>query len=118
MNNRTVGAAAEEKAVAFLVKQGVEIRDRNYRNRSGEIDIIGYHEGYLVFFEVKYRNSVNKGYPEESVSVAKQKQICKVCDYYRCVHKLPASTAIRFDVISMVDEEIKWVKNAFPYHYR
>lgn len=117
MNKRAVGAAAEDKAAAFLEKQGVKIRERNYRNRSGEIDIIGYHEGYLVFFEVKYRSSVQKGYPEEAVSAGKQRQICKVSDYYRCVHKIPVNTAIRYDVISVVGEEMRWIKNAFPYHY-
>lgn len=118
MNKRVVGSAAEEKVAAFLEKQGVQIIERNYRNRSGEIDLIGRHEGYLVFFEVKYRGSTRKGYPEESVNIGKQRQICKVSDYYRCVHKLPLSTAIRYDVVSVVNEEIKWIKNAFPYHYR
>ena len=115
MNKRAVGAAAEEKVAAFLEKQGVQIIERNYRNRSGEIDIIGRHEGYLVFFEVKYRKNVQKGYPEEAVSMGKQRQICKVSDFYRCVHKLPLSTAIRYDVVSVVNGEIKWIKNAFPH---
>ena len=115
MNKRAVGAAVEEKVAAFLEKQGVQIIERNYRNRSGEIDIIGRHEGYLVFFEVKYRKNVQKGYPEEAVSMGKQRQICKVSDFYRCVHKLPLSTAIRYDVVSVVNGEIKWIKNAFPY---
>ncbi|MBQ8821074.1 MAG: YraN family protein [Lachnospiraceae bacterium] len=118
MNKREVGRVAEVSAAAFLEKQGVQIMERNFRNRSGEIDIIGRHEGYLVFFEVKYRSTVKMGYPEEAVSPAKQRQICKVSDYYRCVHKLPLSTAIRYDVVSVAGEEIKWIKNAFPYHYR
>lgn len=118
MNKRVLGAAAEETVVAYLEKQGVQIIERNYRNRSGEIDIIGRHEGYLVFFEVKYRSTARLGYPEEAVNVGKQRQICKVADYYRCVHKLPLSTAIRFDVVSVVNGEIKWIKNAFPYRYR
>ena len=118
MNKRVVGAAAEEKVAAHLEKQGVQIIERNYRNRSGEIDLIGRHEGYLVFFEVKYRGSASKGYPGEAVTVGKQRQICKVADYYRCVHKLPLSTAIRFDVVSVMKDEITWIKNAFPYHYR
>ena len=118
MNKRVVGATAEGKVAAYLEKQGVQIIERNYRNRSGEIDIIGRHEGYLVFFEVKYRRTSGFGYPEEAVNMGKQRQICKVADYYRCVHKLPLSTSIRFDVMSVVGDEITWIKNAFPYRYR
>ena len=115
MNKRVVGGAAEDRVAAFLEEQGVQIIERNYRNRSGEIDIIGRHEGYLVFFEVKFRSSVRKGYPEEAVGIGKQRQICRVSDYYRCVHKLSLSTAIRYDVIAVTGGKIKWIKNAFPY---
>ncbi len=115
MNKRAIGSAAEDRVAMFLEKQGVQIIERNYRNRSGEIDIIGRHEGYLIFFEVKYRSSVRKGYPEEAVRLVKQRQICRVSDFYRCVHKLSLSTAIRYDVISVTGGEIKWIKNAFPY---
>ncbi len=118
MNKRQVGSVAENTVTAFLEKQGVQIMERNYHNRSGEIDIIGRHDGYLVFFEVKYRSTVKMGYPQEAVSLSKQRQICKIADYYRCRHKLPLSTSIRFDVVAVVGEEIKWIKNAFPYHYR
>lgn len=118
MNKRVVGAAAEQTVAAYLEKQGVQIIERNYRNRSGEIDLIGRHEGYLVFFEIKYRGSVKRGYPQEAVNMGKQRQICKVADYYRCVYKLPLSTAIRFDVVTMLNEEIMWIKNAFPYRNR
>lgn len=118
MNKRQMGSAAENKVAAFLEMQGVQVLERNFRNRSGEVDIIGRHEGYLVFFEVKYRSSVRMGYPQEAVSLTKQRQICKVADYYRCVHGLSLSTAIRFDVVAVTGEEIRWIKNAFPYHFR
>ena len=118
MNKRQVGSAAENKVAAFLEKQGVRILERNYRNRSGEVDIIGKADGYLVFFEVKYRSTLKMGYPQESVSIIKQRQICRVADFYRCTHNLSLSTSIRFDVVAVVGDEIKWIKNAFPYRCR
>lgn len=118
MNRRTVGTQAEDKAAEYLQSCGVQILERNYRNRSGEIDMIGMHDGYLVFVEVKYRTSQKKGNPEEAVGIAKQKNICKVADYYRCTHRVPLSTAVRYDVVAVLGEEIRWYRNAFPHMYR
>ena len=99
MNTRQIGADKEEEAARYLEAGGMKILERNFRNRSGEIDIIGRHEGYLVFVEVKYRG----------------RQICKVADYYRMIHKLGEQTPIRYDVVAVTREEITWIKNAF-YH--
>jgi len=118
MNKRKVGTDKEFLASAFLEKQGVTILERNYRNRSGEIDLIGREGEYLVFFEVKYRCNADMGHPEEAVGYAKQRQICRVADYYRCVRRLPLETAVRYDVIAIEGERLSWVKNAFPHHSR
>ena len=118
MNNRRVGKSAEELAKTYLEENGVRIAEVNFRNKMGEIDLIGYDAGYLVFFEVKYRRDNGKGYPAQAVTMAKQRTICAVSDYYRRCKKLPASTAVRYDVIAVLGTEITWLKNAFPYRYR
>ena len=119
MDRRKVGTDGDILAAAFLEEQGGCILERNYRNRNGEIDIIGRDAEYLVFFEVKYRRTADMGYPEEAVGIAKQRQICRVADHYRMIHKLPLQTALRYDVIAIEGEQqIRWVKNAFPHHYR
>lgn len=118
MNNRQVGKKAETKAKVYLEENGVTVLEENYRNRTGEIDLIGMDGNYLVFFEVKYRSGVQKGYPTEAVTFAKQRTICMVSDYYRMSKGLPESTPVRYDVISIIGEEITWIKNAFPYRYR
>lgn len=116
MNKRKVGADKEALAAVFLEKQGVLILERNYRNRSGEIDLIGRDGEYLVFCEVKYRHNAGMGHPEEAVGYGKQRQICRVADYYRCVRHLSAQTAVRYDVIAIEGEQVRWVRNAFPHH--
>ena len=115
MNKRKTGTAAELRAEAYLSEKGVRIVGKNFRNRHGEIDLIGYHEGYLVFFEVKYRSSRNKGVPEAAVGFYKQKQICQVASYYRCVYRVSLSTPIRYDVVAIEGEEIRWHQNAFTH---
>ncbi|MGN1196587.1 MAG: YraN family protein [Acetatifactor sp.] len=115
MNKRATGTEWEQKAAEYLMKHGMQIREMNFRNRQGEIDIIGRHEDYLVFVEVKYRSSTEKGSAVEAVDYRKQRQICKVADYYRCIHHLGDNTAVRYDVIAIQGQEIRWIKNAFPH---
>lgn len=117
MNKRKTGAEKEQVAAEYLQNQGMRIVERNFRNRQGEIDIIGYHEGYLVFVEVKYRSGSSKGNALEAVNYHKMCQICKVADYYRYLHKLGLNTLIRYDVVAIQGEEIHWMINAFPHIY-
>lgn len=117
MNKRQTGAAAEDCAAKYLCGQGMRIVQRNYRCRQGEIDIIGYHEGYLVFVEVKYRSTAGRGCAEEAVGAAKQRQICRVADVYRYVHRVSSSVPVRYDVLAIQGEVIRWYQNAFPHIY-
>lgn len=118
MNKRTIGAQYEEKAVLFLQQRGVRILERNFRNRFGEIDIIGYQNQAYLFIEVKYRRTSQTGDPAYAVTMPKQYTICKVADYYRVCHNLSDGTPCRFDVITILGEELHWYENAFPYRHR
>lgn len=115
MNKRAVGAAYEDKAAIFLEKNGLKILERNFRSRQGEIDVIAQDGECLVFVEVKYRTTQRHGAPIEAVTYAKQKNICKVADFYRMLHGIGEFSPIRYDVIGICEEEIKWYQNAF-YH--
>lgn len=117
MNTRKTGAAYEEMAAEYLRKQGIKILEKNYRNRNGEIDLIGRDSEYLIFFEVKYRKSLKNGTPAEAVTFSKQKKICQVADYYRLTHGIGEFCAVRYDVISICDKEITWYQNAFSHFY-
>lgn len=119
MNTRKTGADKEQLAAEYLEGQGMRILERNFRARQGEIDLIGLHEGYLVFVEVKYRSNTLKGTALDAVDFKKQRQICKVADYYRFLHKVNYSISIRYDVVAIQGEnEIEWLQNAFPHIYR
>lgn len=118
MNKREVGTTYEQVAVDYLARNGVKILEKNYRCRQGEIDIVGRHGEYLVFFEVKYRKDEKKGMPQEAVSYSKQKTICKVADYYRMIHKIGEFTAIRYDVVAICGEQLTWYQNAFAHIYK
>ncbi len=121
-NFRREGGAAERLAGMFLEQNGVQILERNFRSgRSGEIDLIGLDGRTLVFFEVKFRNSEGSGTPEEAVTFAKQKTICRTADYYRYRHQIPEEQPVRFDVVALRPAgegkiSCHWVRNAFSYH--
>lgn len=115
MNKRSVGADYEQKAADYLEKNGFQIVERNFHSRQGEIDIIGLHEGQLVFVEVKYRRNEKAGFPEEAVDFKKQSRICRTSDYYRLKHPAYGNMQIRYDVITICGESLKWYPNAFEY---
>jgi len=117
MNTRKKGAVYEQVAAAYLQNHGVTILERNYRNRRGEIDLIGRDGEYTVFIEVKYRKDGEKGSPAEAVNFVKQKTICKVADYYRMTHGMGEFSAVRYDVVAIEGAIITWYKNAFAHIY-
>lgn len=114
-NTRRVGAGYEEKAAEYLQSRGYFILCRNFRCRQGEIDLIARQGGYLVFIEVKYRRGKANGWPEEAVTPAKQRSICRTADYYRLCRGYREDTPCRFDVVAILGEEITLYENAFFY---
>lgn len=116
MNKRIVGSEYEELACDFLVKQHIIILERNFRVRQGEIDVIGLDGNTVVFFEVKYRKGFKSGFPEEAVSIKKQKQISRIALFYISFTKRSLDLSYRFDVIGIFGNDITWIKNAFPFH--
>ena len=115
MNKRKVGEHYEEKALDYLKKQGFLLCEQNFRVRQGEIDIIGYDGGTLVFAEVKYRRGKGLLNAMESVTYKKQVQISRISLFYLNKYKIGLDKAIRYDVVAIDDEEIRWIKNAFPF---
>ena len=115
MNKRTEGQKYEDAAAAFLEKHGVTILDRNFRCRFGEIDIIGTQNDVLIFIEVKFRSNNARGTAIEAVGPQKQKTISLVSDHYRAYKRQYADYQIRYDVIAIDNDTIKWIPAAFDY---
>jgi Holliday junction resolvase-like predicted endonuclease len=75
MNRKETGAIAENIAADYLSKRGYKIRERNYRTREGEIDIIAEKDGTLVFAEVRAKTGKSFGSAEESITERKKKRL-------------------------------------------
>lgn len=114
-NNRAVGKEYEMRAADYLTKQGMKVLYRNFLCRQGEIDLIGEAKRCLVFVEVKFRKTASKGNPEEAVGYAKQKRICRVAEYFLYTHPRYAGWSIRYDVVAICGEDIRWYPAAFSH---
>lgn len=116
-NKRRLGTIYEEKSAAFLIDRGFEILKMNYRCKIGEIDIIAKKDECIHFVEVKYRNTQKCGVPLEAVNYKKQKIISKVSMYYIMENKILDNTAVCYDIISVLGNEISFYENAFDFRY-
>jgi putative endonuclease len=112
---KLLGREGEDLAARFLMKQGYRILERNYRTRSGEIDLVALHDGIVVFVEVKTRTSDAFGAPELAVTPRKQQRMVKAAlayIKYRKLHQVPC----RFDVVAITttaEQEVEHIQNAF-----
>lgn len=113
MNRRTTGTHYEALAADYLTQQGVEILERNYRIRTGEIDLVGRDGPYLVFFEVKYRKNTGMGAPLLAVDYRKRQQILSTARHYLYAHRCRADQPVRFDCIGITGGRTEWIRNAF-----
>ena len=105
--NQQTGQQGEEKAAAFLVAKGYTIKERNWRFRHWEVDIIAFKDRKLHFIEVKTRTNHRFGKPEESITREKMKHMRNAAEEYQYLH--PEWKYIQFDVIAvtMANEEAK-----------
>ena len=114
MNNKEKGDLGELIALRYLIKKGAKILEKNYRIKTGEIDIIAKIEDELVFIEVKSRSSTRYGYPAEAVNYKKINKISNVARYFMLINNIN-DVPIRFDVIEIYfnEKKINHIINAF-----
>jgi putative endonuclease len=101
---RALARRGEDLVHRYLERQGYCVVARNYRTPSGgnEVDLIGWHNGYLAFVEVKTRSSNEAGEPERAVNLEKQRRIVRAAmDYTRRSHA--DWGIVRFDVAAVTD---------------
>jgi len=120
MTKKIIGAFGENAAAGYLQRLGYTIAARNYYCREGELDIVAYDNGELVFAEVKTRKSRAFGEPCEAVTAAKQKKLILAAQKYIMDNNIDSS--VRFDVVEVLyvprgegyaAKEISHIKHAF-----
>jgi len=110
MDKQELARWGEETAQKYLKERGIRIVEKNFRTQSGEIDIIGFENDDLIFFEVKTRSSKKFGYPEEAVNSIKIEKIEMVANEYLDNHA--------FDNLNWRIDTIAIIRNPFSQKYQ
>ncbi|HAN19020.1 MAG: hypothetical protein A2X13_11505 [Bacteroidetes bacterium GWC2_33_15] len=109
------GKKGEEEAVRYLVKKGYKIKQRNWRFKVNEVDIIAEKDNFLVVVEVKTRTNPDFENPKEAVTKKKQRFIIKATDAY--IQKYDIVMEVRFDIVAVTIQnnnvEIEHIEDAF-----
>ncbi|WP_239617065.1 YraN family protein [Cohnella mopanensis] len=114
-----VGKAGEDVAARHLQRSGYVVKERNWRCRSGELDLVALDGETLVFVEVRSRSDPSRfGTAVEAITPRKCRQVREVA-----IHYLKQCQAdfrpIRFDVVAVTFGkdgsvlEVKHLQGAF-----
>jgi putative endonuclease len=95
-----LGAYGERVAVRLLTDVGLQVLDRNWRCRSGELDIVARDGSALVFCEVKTRTGSGFGHPVEAVTAVKRARLRALARAWLDAHDHHAPD-LRFDVVGV-----------------
>ena len=99
-HRQIMGRWGEDTAVEYLVNKGYRVLARNVRSAHGEIDIVASKDDLLVFVEVKARRSHAFAFPEDSVTLRKQKYLLSAAEEYLKTHP-QGGESWQFDVIAV-----------------
>lgn len=97
--HNSLGVDGENLAAEWLKEKGYEILYRNWRHSHYEIDIIAFKTKMLHFIEVKCRNDSSFGYPEDSVTKKKFRNLKRAADEFLFLN--PGHRWIQYDIISI-----------------
>ena len=119
IDRQSIGRAAEDAAASFLEARQLTVLFRNYRCRTGEIDIVAEtKEGVVVIAEVRLRASTTYGGGAASVDWRKQRRLQRAACHLLAKHPALARRALRFDVLDLAPDgsasyRIEWIRHAF-----
>ncbi|WP_348693341.1 YraN family protein [Duganella fentianensis] len=104
-----LGQQGEDRALAYLQQQGLQLLERNFRCKVGELDLIMQHGAVLVFVEVRQRASHRYGGAAASVTPAKQRRLLRAAQYF--LLRYAALPPCRFDLLAIDGENLSWMQN-------
>ena len=116
MNTKTIGNNGENKAADYLETQGYSIIERNWRTKTGEIDIIAEKAETLVFVEVKTLPQATSDMLSSVLNRQKLQRIVKTSKRFLLNHRQYSNSYVRYDVI-VIDmpgyPQVYHIENAF-----
>ena len=116
-HNLNLGRYGEEVARDYLTEKGYRIKERNWRARGGELDLVCTCDGCIVFVEVKTRAEEGMVHPLESLGFKQQKKLLRTAGLYLSRHNMWSSQS-RFDFICVTvgrEVQIEHIQNAIEF---
>lgn len=113
MNTTSKGTLGENIVCDYLQNKGYEIIKRNYRIKTGEIDIIAKKGSRISFVEVKTRKDDKFGRGADAVNYYKRQKIIRTAQAF--LLKYNDYEEISFDVCEVYTEKriINYIESAF-----
>jgi len=109
-----LGAAAEQRALQLLQREGLRLLARNWRCRGGELDLVMQDGDELVFVEVRARRHGDYGGAAGSVDQHKQRRLIHAAQTYLATTPAQTQMPARFDVVAFEGERPpQWLRAAF-----
>lgn len=116
-DNLAAGRWAEVAAELYLRDRGLQLVQRNFRCRRGEIDLIMTDTDVLVFVEVRYRRTSAFGTGADSITSAKRRRLLAAAAFFLAGASRSRQPACRFDVVSVsrgnYGPDLQWIRDAF-----
>lgn len=118
-NTTTLGRRAEALACRHLEALGLQLLERNYRCRAGEIDLVMLDGTTLALVEVRSRSTSAHGDAAASVGARKQQRFIRAARHLMLTHPEYRKLAARFDVVAIDagpdggPPAVRWIRDAF-----
>jgi putative endonuclease len=114
---RQRGTQSEQLAADFLQARGLKVLARNFRCKTGELDLVCLDHEVLAIIEVRQRGSQKFGGALQSVTWCKQRKIIRTTRYLLQRQAVWQGRVVRFDVVAVEGppgaHRLVWVKDAF-----
>lgn len=114
---RKVGQRLEKLALSHLRRSGLELVERNFSCRGGEVDLIMRDHEQIVFIEVRGRSASQYGGAADSVTERKQRRVSLAAGAWLSSHPEHGHAPCRFDVVALDGDlsspKVEWIRGAF-----
>jgi putative endonuclease len=114
-----IGRRGEDAAARHLENHGLQLLERHYRCRGGEIDLVMLEGNTLVLVEVRLRASSGFGGAAASVGPRKQRRFVLAARHLMMTRPAYRKLQARFDVVALEagaqpgETRIEWIRDAF-----
>lgn len=118
-DRHALGRAAEDLAARRLEAEGATLLMRNFRRRTGELDLVAMHAGVVLVVEVRLRSRDDYGGGAASVDARKQQRLIRTTHQLLQSDRDLARRPLRFDVMVVTPAaapdgwRVEWIRHAF-----